>query len=162
MDNEEEYAFENYAEEYNQQYRSWYLQKHKEASEGFAITNLIFVYGTLQSGCGNNRLLHNCNLLGKAETDEEYYMSISGSVPFVNKNIHTTKIQGEVYEVADIDSFVQIDSLESHPEWYKREVINVNLGGKLIKAWIYFNNETSNKISINDGNYKKYITARYD
>ena len=155
------YSLEDYLHEYHHDYREWIEARMTEAKEGFEQTNRIFVYGTLQSGCSNNRLLTDSKLLGSAETEEMYYMSVSGSIPFVNKDIHSTTIKGEVWEVKDIDAFQRIDSLESHPEWYRREIINVNLKGKVVKAWIYFNDETSHKYCIADGDYRKYITASY-
>ena len=162
MENERTYgSLEDYLHEYHHDYREWIEARMTEAKEGFEQTNRIFVYGTLQSNCGNNRLLTDSTLLGSAETVEEYHMSVSGSIPFVNKNIHTTKIKGEVWEVKDIDAFQRIDSLESHPEWYRREVINVKLNGKIIKAWIYFNDETTHKYCIPDGDYKKYMSGGY-
>ena len=31
-----------------------------------------------------------------------------------------------------------VDALEGHPRWYKREEIDIDLKGKIIKAWLYF------------------------
>lgn len=154
-------SLEDYLHEYHHDYREWIDARMTEAKEGFEQTNRIFVYGTLQSGCSNNQLLTDSELLGNAETEELYYMSVSGSIPFVHKDIQSTNIKGEVWEVKNIDAFQRIDSLESHPEWYRREIINVNLKGKIVKAWIYFNNDTFHKYCIADGDYKNYIRARY-
>jgi gamma-glutamylaminecyclotransferase len=119
-------------------------------------TILIAAYGTLMSGFGNNRLFRNSTLVGKGLTQELYTMRASG-IPFVNKE-PTSRIHVEVWEVPMQDlSFV--DSLEGHPEWYKREEIPVELENKeVVNAWLYFN-DSSSGVVVEDGNFRTYRSA---
>ena len=107
---------------------------------------LIFVYGTLKKGYGNNSLLNNSKFIGEAITTEKYALYKSG-IPFVIKDEKISQIHGEVYEVAP-DTLKVLDDLEGHPDWYNREEIFVYLkeNRKKIKAWIYFYPEKRGKI----------------
>lgn len=116
-------------------------------------TVLLFVYGTLMSGFGNNRLLEGQNLIGEGETKEKYTMYASG-IPFVNENKETSKIKGELYEV-NIGRMPALDGLEGHPDWYQRKLIPVNVNNKEYKAWLYFNNENGGNL-LEDGDYRRY------
>lgn len=99
----------------------------------------VFVYGTLKKGFGNNYLLRDSKFIGEATTVEKYALYISG-IPFVTKDEKISHIQGEVFEVTK-ETLLKLDSLEGHPNWYKREEIFVTLNKskKKLKAWIYFN-----------------------
>lgn len=99
----------------------------------------IFVYGTLKKNHGNHRYyLEDAKFLGHAITVDKYTMYSRG-IPFVTKDPFV-QIHGEVYEITE-DQLRPIDSLEGHPQWYKRELISVQLEtGEIIEAWIYLNN----------------------
>ena len=84
-------------------------------------------------------------------TSEKYVMYISG-VPFVSKQFDLYKIMGEVYEVDKL-TLNDLDMLEGHPNWYKRELIlvsYVSLKGKMVneKAWLYFNEDIPNSAQL--------------
>ena len=106
---------------------------------------LVFVYGTLKRHHGNNGLLPKNSFITSATTVDKYIMYSLG-IPFVSKSNEMCKIHGEVYEV-DKRTFNNLDMLEGHPNWYKREKINVYLLPnkknikqiKEVKAWLYFN-----------------------
>ena len=102
--------------------------------------NYVFVYGSLKSGFGNNRLLSDSRLIGEAITlDEDYHMISLGGFPGV---IYGTKrIKGEVYQVNN-EVFESLDRLEGNGHFYKRELTETILldnpnGGKNHVAWIY-------------------------
>lgn len=103
----------------------------------------VFVYGTLRRGGGNDYLLRGSKPIGLAKTVNNYTMFIRG-IPYVNKNIETYPILGEVYEV-NSSTLDMLDELENHPDWYTREPIRVRLEetGEIITASIYFNNFSS-------------------
>lgn len=103
------------------------------------MSHLIFVYGTLKRGHGNNRLLANSQFIGNAVTIDHYTMFKRG-IPFVNKDIPSYPIHGEVFEVDD-QTLNELDALENHPRWYQRTPISVNIEGAEapITAEIYFN-----------------------
>lgn len=113
----------------------------------------IFVYGTLMSGFGNNRLLSGSKFIGNAITKEKYTMRSRG-IPFVNENKPTSNIHGEVYKV-DKPTLSQLDSLEGHPNWYYRKEIDLEMeDGSEIVAEIYFNDDKSCSI-VESGKYRE-------
>lgn len=114
---------------------------------------LLFVYGTLMSGFGNNILLRNEKLIGTGETVKQYAMYGSG-IPFVNDTTEVSTIKGELYEVKP-SSMPSLDGLEGHPNWYKRKEIPVTVNNQEYTAWLYFNNDNRGKL-ISDGDYRGY------
>ena len=106
------------------------------------MEQLVFVYGTLKKGFSNHRLLASSELLGKARTVKKYAMYSTG-VPIVVKEEAVSAIFGELYRVDEV-TLTYLDSLEGHPDWYRREEVEVLVedkggGQHLEKAWIYFN-----------------------
>ena len=109
---------------------------------------LLFVYGTLKRGHGNNQLLFGQKYMGDAITENPYIMASRG-IPFVyewNKAeqdgeiIRGKPIHGEIYQV-DPHALADIDRLEGHPRWYRRKIIPIELHAEVntrIHAWIYF------------------------
>ena len=80
----------------------------------------VACYGTLRPGFGNNRLLVDSEHIGTGKTIEKYTLRASG-IPFVSKDpLHSVVV--DVYKV-DEPTLKNLDSLEGHPEWYKREQI---------------------------------------
>lgn len=129
----------------------------------------VFVYGTLRRGLRNHSLLKGAKFIGFAKTKERYTMYVR-TIPFVNKNIKTSQIIGEVYLVDD-ETLSKLDYLEDHPHWYYRELIDVILDnrqfnsisgnicdhGEELKAWIYFN-DTEEGIVVTSGDYLDIFT----
>jgi len=112
---------------------------------------LIFVYGTLRTGFGNNRMLEDSKLIDVARTMEEYAM-YDGGVPYVSYGEKVSQIYGELYEV-DERTLLAIDMLEGHPVFYNRKKIFVEtLKGGVVRAWLYFN-ETKTDNLIKSGDY---------
>lgn len=101
--------------------------------------HLVFTYGTLKRGYGNNRLLTDSIFVGEAETEYAYYMADHG-IPFVwTEGGALHKIAGEVYRV-DNETLARLDQLEGHPTSYCRTPILVRVGPDrvLTEASIYF------------------------
>ncbi len=88
----------------------------------------IGVYGTLKKGEGNSYLLENSEYLGKKVL---YNVGITDrpGFPFAYK-VDGYRTTVEVYDVDEI-TLKSIDSLEGHPDWYKREEIE--------GIWVYLN-----------------------
>ena len=118
---------------------------------------LLFAYGTLMSGYGNNQYLRNQKLIGAGTTDEQYTMYASG-IPFINENKQTSQIHGELWEV-EPKAMPYIDALEGHPNWYQRKQIPVTVDGVKYTAWLYFNDDNGGKI-VEDGNFRTYTKQR--
>lgn len=101
--------------------------------------HLIFVYGTLKHGWGNNAIIHDQRYLGEFTTDDNHFQmySLGGYPGVVSGNFN---VRGEVWEVDD-KALARCDHLEGHPDFYKREQIKVYamLEQDFIEhiAWIY-------------------------
>ena len=119
----------------------------------------VFVYGTLKRGHGNHILMQDSVFLGPALTDKKYTMYKSG-IPFVSKSPNTTQIIGELYDVVKT-TLDDLDMLEGHPTWYKREkvpVTHISRQGEIetVDAWLYFNrNIPHNATIVESGTYGK-------
>lgn len=125
---------------------------------------LVFVYGTLKEGHGNNHVIQSENTVkkGAAVTEEKYTMYRSG-IPYVDKTKETSIISGEVYEI-DQMTLARVDRLEGYRpnnhegSWYKREAIPVRLvdTDEVVTAFIYFNTPSNTDALelVEDGIYK--------
>ncbi len=116
----------------------------------------VFVYGTLKRGFNNHRYLKDAYFLGEAKTSKSYAMYSSG-IPYVIRDQKISVIHGEVYEI-DCTTLKNLDALEGHPNWYKREQVAVCLheqnGHKTkVIAWLYFYPVPVGSV-IQDGRYR--------
>ena len=122
----------------------------------------IFVYGTLRQGFGNyERFLTDSKFVGNAQTVNNYTMFKSG-IPFVNPNIASYPIVGEVYDVTD-EVLARLDRLEGHPDWYYRKVIPVVIldTAEETRAAIYFNNyQEKQMLAVGDFKTNEYVNVR--
>ena len=97
----------------------------------------IAVYGTLKKHRGNHRLLQGVPFIGKGKTVNKFTMLAHG-IPYVLKNLPKVQISVEVYDVSPED-LVNLDSLEGHPRWYRREPTDIKLeDNSLVSAELYF------------------------
>lgn len=79
---------------------------------------LIFAYGTLMTGYGNNRLLDGAQSLGRAHTCESSFRMYHAGVPFVGRvEEGGVSVAGEVFAVSDAAMLNKLDNLEGHPDW---------------------------------------------
>ena len=122
---------------------------------------LIAAYGTLRLHYGNSRLVNipgETKGLGTGKTVKKYQMRASG-IPYVNKT-PDTQIVVDVWEIDVVKHLPSVDRLEGHPDWYKREEIDVELNGKTIKAWLYFMENAGSTI-VESGDYNDYRPVNY-
>lgn len=87
----------------------------------------LMVYGTLKKGYGNNILLQGAKYLGEAVTKKHYVLLNCGfpkatTLTVDEQDYPMLPVMGEVYEV-DERHIRSCDSLEGHPDWYRRETI---------------------------------------
>lgn len=90
----------------------------------------VFVYGTLKSGFGNNRLMtpEGSRLIGKAVTVDKFDLRCFGGCPgMFPKGDNMRHVEGELWEVNN-SVLASLDRLEGHPGWYRRTPIKVRLG----------------------------------
>ena len=105
------------------------------------MTTKVFVYGTLRSGFGNNRLLVAATKVGAAVTRTAFNVTNCG-FPFATEEALDgdpgLPLLGEVYEVDEATQH-RLDQLEGHPHFYERVQRSVELltGELLDDVWIY-------------------------
>lgn len=98
----------------------------------------VFVYGTLKRGFHNHVYLKGANYLGTGKTVEKYAMVVDRGLPFVIKKQKISHIIGELYSV-NLHLLDNLDRLEGHPTWYRREEIKIaSSENGITKAWMYF------------------------
>lgn len=130
------------------------------------MKHIVFVYGTLKRGYGNNRLLIGSNFVTEATTKEKYPLVVHG-IPFLNDvpgKGH--RVSGEIWEVNDLTLF-KLDQLEGHGRgFYERRKITVVRDDtqEEINAWVYFicrKNYRGEKLyaSYEDGFQQRYAHA---
>ena len=95
----------------------------------------LFVYGTLKSGFGNNRIIKHTEFVGAAVSLDKYDVSGYG-FPCAYLNPDGKLLQGEIYKLSKND-FIFTDGLESNGYLYQREIKKFNCNGKILNAWIY-------------------------
>lgn len=105
------------------------------------MKHLVFVYGTLKKGYHNDFHLYDCCYYGKGTTAKKYVMLKCCGLPFVVnvKCFDSTLIKGEVYLIDDF-TLNELDYLEGHPNFYKRQKIKVYVKGIQLECWCYFLN----------------------
>lgn len=111
-----------------------------------------FVYGTLMSGHGNNRILQQSStaqFIEKGVTAPEFNLHHLGGFPGVTEN-GDTAIHGEIWSVQDVETKRRLDMLEG----YRKEDPT---GGLYNKKVIEVNNKQVNIYLINRYNNEKNI-----
>ena len=97
---------------------------------------LVFVYGSLKFGYGNDHILDDSKFVGEFVTDDDYTMYDLGAFPAILKD-GDTAIHGELYNV-NSDVLNSLDALEGVPTFYHREMVETSHG----KAIIYVLSDT--------------------
>ena len=88
---------------------------------------LVFVYGTLKSGHGNNHILQDgdARLVGEARTLPVFRLYARYIPYLVPATVtHGLRVKGEVWEV-DARTLERMDRLEGHPHMYTRTTVEV-------------------------------------
>jgi gamma-glutamylcyclotransferase (GGCT)/AIG2-like uncharacterized protein YtfP len=155
--------FMNQRENENKDYLDWrqeIIELHcKKLANEFKENNLIFVYGTLQRGHGNHRLIQDQEFVNTATTNDKYILTANG-IPFVGKSQQVCQVKGELFRLDSVETMSTVDALESHPLWYRREIIKVtDADGNEQEAWIYFNEDKGMHL-IEDGSYTNYTKSK--
>lgn len=113
----------------------------------------VFVYGSLKkNGMLHDYYLSKSKYVGKSKTKDRMLLLVPTTktdktqwFPAMYKELpqaDTTDykyIEGELYRVS-AKTLQSLDIAESHPDFYKREVIDIVVGDKVVKAWCYFCN----------------------
>jgi gamma-glutamylaminecyclotransferase len=124
-------------------------------------TTLVFVYGTLKRGYGNNRLLQNAEFLGEAISGEGNYVMQDVGFPTLWRVVvppvrHQLmgRVAGEIFRVTS-EELAGLDRLEANGRMYTREQRGFMITGERASsmdekngatAWIYlWNRERDNR-----------------
>ena len=101
--------------------------------------NLVAVYGTLKKGYSNyNHYLTSSKFIGKGETKDKYPLVINGLPYLIEDKGNGHNVEVDVFKVSG-GVLGHLDRLEGHPNWYRRKQIDIEMKGKVLKCWIYFN-----------------------
>ena len=112
----------------------------------------IFVYGTLMSGFIRDSLMQAAKLIGIAKTVPAFTMySTAMSYPMVVRG-GTTAILGELYE-ANTETVARLDVIEGHPDWYCREVVQLEDG---TEASMYLIQEKPGWPTVKSGDWRTH------
>ncbi len=127
-------------------------------------TALLFVYGTLMSGCERGDFLnrgHKVRFLGAGITQGKLYDL--GNFAGLIESDHGMPVRGEIYEIIDEETFfATLDIIEGYwpqqPErsLYVRKQVAVQTENGLLHAWAYVYNQPVNGFSIiASGDYRQ-------
>ena len=98
----------------------------------------VFVYGFLKKGYWNSRLLTGQKFIGEAITKPVYNLYNLGAYPGlkISKNGKPYAVKGEVWEVTE-QCLSRLDSLEGHPNFYKRQNAELENFDGDVETYIY-------------------------
>ncbi len=99
-----------------------------------------FVYGTLKKGFPNDPILKGIRFEKGHVIDYEMYGK-TYYYPFVMKGKGI--VHGEIYYNVPKITITELDILEGHPNFYKREQCIVHTESGETAAWIYLNPESA-------------------
>lgn len=101
--------------------------------------NLVAVYGTLKKGYSNYwHYLSGADYIGSGRTLNKYPLLIHGLPYLIDEVDRGYNVEVDVFAVSDA-RLRELDRLEGHPNWYRRKQIPINVKGKTLTCWIYFN-----------------------
>jgi|TARA_R100001530_G_scaffold62534_1_gene44985 gamma-glutamylcyclotransferase (GGCT)/AIG2-like uncharacterized protein YtfP len=109
---------------------------------------LLFVYGTLKKGRGNDGLLSTSKFVGFDKLKGKLF-DLGGCPGYLNQG--ESEVMGEVYEI-NHPTLMHCDVLEGHPHCYKREILTTN-GGLKVWVYIYPENRTRENTIIPSGEW---------
>lgn len=104
-------------------------------------TSKVIVYGSLKRGFGNHPLMRvaNAEFIDTATSSTNDYLMVGVGEAFPGLVKGTAYFKGEVYSISEEGLTQYLDVLESHPHFYKRQLIDVNLDStnQKVKVWVY-------------------------
>lgn len=127
----------------------------------------VFVYGSLMSGMGNNRVIAGGQLLGEARIYGTFKMLDLGHFPgLVEGNFgRANRVIGEVWLVDD-ETMRRLDRLEGYPRMYdRRSVVAALASGRLQRAQVYTYNAGVDEVEdgklVPDCDWRPHYSAKF-
>lgn len=123
-----------------------YHTKLKNNNINHDETTLVFIYGSLKKGFCNHHMLKKAKYKCKAKTRKRYgmFQERNANYPYLIKQSNSCyhHVEGEIYEVKTSTTLKQLDIFEDAPEYYQREIIEIETtSGSIQKAQVYFMKE---------------------
>ena len=104
------------------------------------MKELVFVYGTLKQGRGNNYLFQDSAFVGEGITKDKYVLTNAG-FPYMcplPQDERAKPVFGHVFEVTKQEVMDDLDSLEGVSYGhYERRLHVINIEGGQVEAWSY-------------------------
>lgn len=118
-------------------------------------TNYVAVYGTLKKGYNNywRYLSGASSFVGSGATKYKYPLIVQGLPYLINEKGVGHNVAVDVFRVTD-KILAELDILEGHPNWYRRELVSIKVKNKPVTAWVYFN---IREIAEGKQHHKSYI-----
>lgn len=100
----------------------------------------VFVYGSLKKSYWNHTLMQDSVFVGEATTNETFFMHDVGFPYVFDYPVHDKQpsypVKGEVYSVPS-EVLRDLDCLEGVPYHYQRRIVEVNVNGEVMSAYMY-------------------------
>lgn len=133
------------------------------------LTLPYFVYGTLRPGLGNDKvwIRNDATVLFDGEATVSGWEMVVNGIPYAYPiNDHDKKITGAL--ILPSDDFhesqwlrIALDSLEGHPNAYRRVGTWVQTPRGATKAWIYqYPHDVSGRTVLMSGDYAAFVSKR--
>lgn len=93
----------------------------------------VFVYGSLQRGEGNHRMMNGAHFIARVRTTAAFELFDLGAFPAMTTSGRTA-IAGELYDVCE-ELLERLDKFEGCPTLYQRETIALK-DGACVEAYV--------------------------
>jgi len=113
--------------------------------------NMVFVYGSLQRGERNHRMMAGARLLRVAKTAPAFELFDLGSFPAMVAR-GTVSVVGELYAVDEV-LLKRLDVFEGHPRFYRRTEVGLD-DGTTAEAYLMARSDVRGMRPIVCGNWK--------
>lgn len=122
------------------------------------MVDVVAVYGSLREGLHNHVVLGHSEKVGDGKL-EGFGMYTLGAFPVLSGVGRITEVVVEVYKVTP-KTMLRLDMLEGYPHFYTRSIVDVIVGGKVVKAWVYhIDDEFNEEDFVKSGDWVKYYAT---
>lgn len=102
------------------------------------MTDLLFVYGTLQQGFANHHLLNDCDFVDIGVIPNTLLLDLGACPGLVFARADAEEwAKGEVYRVTSPDTVAALDRLENEGSLYRRLIARTRTRQGAMMCWVY-------------------------